>query len=188
MADLRLDLLVIPTYNSYSLSIADASTYVTSPPLVNSPTIEITPPGYLTISLPFETEGLTTYLSSTLGITGPLEGLCNLPDGVWLFKYSVSPQYKNYVEKSFMRTEIIQEKFDRAFMKLDMMECDKAIKKQHQVELNTIYFFIQGSIASANNCSLLEAQRLYDAADKMLDKFIYGECGCTGNNFITNFI
>jgi hypothetical protein len=39
-----LDILVIPTYNTLTLGIADASTYDTDPPVVSSPTIEITIP------------------------------------------------------------------------------------------------------------------------------------------------
>jgi hypothetical protein len=31
-----------------------------------------------------------------------------------------------------MRTEQIQEKFDEAFMKLDMMECDRAIRHKQR--------------------------------------------------------
>jgi hypothetical protein len=34
MSDLKLDILVIPTYNSTTLGVADASTYPTNPPVV----------------------------------------------------------------------------------------------------------------------------------------------------------
>jgi hypothetical protein len=83
--------------------------------------------------------------------------------------------------------ERLQEKFDEAFMKLDMMECDKAIRAQSKVELNTIYFFIQGAIAAANNCAVDEANKLYLQADKMLNYFINNNCGCTGNNYLLNY-
>jgi hypothetical protein len=68
-------------------------------------------------------------------------------------------------------------------MKLDMMECDQAIKTQAKVDLNTIYFFIQGSIAAANNCAIIESSKLYETAYKMLSHFIANNCGCTGNNY-----
>ena len=38
-----LDILVIPTYNTLTLGVADASTYNTNPPVVTAPTIEIEP-------------------------------------------------------------------------------------------------------------------------------------------------
>ena len=68
-------------------------------------------------------------------------------------------------------------------MKLDMMECDRAIKEQSQVKLNTINIFIQGVIASANNCANIEAMKLYEKADKMLTTFFKKDCNCTGNNY-----
>ena len=86
-----------------------------------------------------------------------------------------------------MRIDKLQEKFDSAFLKLNMMECDGAIKTQSSVQLNTINFFIQGSLAAANNCAEKEANRLYNQADKMLDSFIKSDCGCGGNNYIQNF-
>lgn len=187
MADLKLDILVVPTYNTLTLGIADASTYLTNPPTVSSPTIEITVPGFDTVSLPFAVEDFNIFTSSTLELTVVGEPLLPLPDGVYTFKYTVSPAFENYVTKTFIRTEQIQEKFDKAFMKLDMMECDRAIKTQSKVDLNTIYFFIQGAIASANNCAIDESNKLYQQATLMLNNFIKNNCGCSGNNYINNF-
>jgi hypothetical protein len=85
-----------------------------------------------------------------------------------------------------MRTELIQEKFDGAFMKLDMMECDLAIKKQQKVNLNSIYYFIQGAIAAANNCAVATSNKLYNQANIMLNSFINNKCNCYGNNYLNN--
>ena len=87
-----------------------------------------------------------------------------------------------------MRVEQIQETFDEAFMKLDMMECDLAIKQQQKVELNSIYYFIQGSIAAANNCAVDTANKLYTQASKMLSNFIKNNCGCSGSNYFNSFV
>jgi hypothetical protein len=187
MADLKLDILVIPTYNALTLGVADASTYPTSPPIVSSPTIDITIPSFGEVSLPFIVNDFNVFSSSTLGITAVGEPLVPLPDGVYTLTYTVAPAFENSVTKTFMRTEVIQEKFDKAFMKLDMMECDRAIKTQQKVDLNSIYFFIQGSIAAANNCAVDESNKLYAQATKMLNNFTKNNCNCSGNNFITNF-
>lgn len=183
MANLRLDILILPTYNKEILGIADASTYPDDPPIVSSPTIEIDVPALGKVYLPFVINDFNLFTSVTLEITeaGDLQ---SLPDGIYQFKYTISPAYINYVEKSFMRTDKIQEKFDGAFMKLDMMECDQLIKKQAKVNLNTISFYIQGAIAAANNCALIQAAKLYAHADKMLDNFISSNCGCSGTNYI----
>jgi hypothetical protein len=186
MADLKLDILVLPTYNTTTLGIADASVYPDSPPIVSSPTIEIDIPTLGKIYLPFVYDDFNIFTSVTLGIT-ELGDIQPLPDGVYYLKYSIAPAYENYVEKSFMRVEKLQEKFDGAFMKLDMMECDQLIKRQAKVDLNTIYLYIQGAIAAANNCAVTQATKLYIHADKMLDKFISANCGCSGNNYPLNY-
>lgn len=186
MADLKLDILVIPTYNVKTLGVADASVYPTNPPVVSGATIEITVPGFGTVIKPFSVNDFNVFTTSNLGIS-PAGVDQPLPDGVYRLKYSVAPAYINFVEKSIMRIEQLQEKFDEAFMKLDMMECDRAIKTQASVDLNSINFFIQGSIAAANNCAELEANKLYNQADMMLNNFIKNNCGCSGTNYVINF-
>jgi len=187
MADLNLDILVIPTYNTKTLGVADISTYPDSPP-VQAPTIEITVPGFGIVSIPFVPNDFNVFNSTSLELTAVGEDLLPIPDGVYTLTYSVTPAFENYVTKTIIRVEQLQEKFDEAFMKLDMMECDLAIKKQSKVELSTIYFLIQGSIASANECAVDVANKLYLQASKMLTNFINNNCGCSGTNYVTNFV
>ena len=187
MPTLNLDILVINTYNTFTLGIADISTYPTDPPVVSSPSIEITMPGFLPVTLPFTVNDFNVFNSTTLELTPVGSPTVPLPDGVYYLTYSVAPAYENYVNKTIMRVEQIQEKFDNAFMKLDMMECDLAIKTQSKVQLNSIWYMIQGSIAAANNCAVDTANKLYAQANNMLDNFISNNCGCSGNNYINNF-
>jgi hypothetical protein len=187
MADLKLDILVINTFNTLTLGIADISVYPTDPPNVSAPTIEITMPGFDPVVLPFVPQDFNVFNSTTLGLTAFGSGNTPLPDGVYFLKYTVAPAYVNYVERNIMRVEQIQEKFDNAFMKLDMMECDSAIRTQAKVQLNSIWYMIQGSIAAANNCAIDTANKLYVQANTMLDNFIRNNCGCSGNNYIVNF-
>lgn len=186
MANLRLDIIIVPTYDSQTLTILDASTYPSTPPIAN-PVIEITVPGFDKVVLPFTPNTFNVFNSETLGLTDPGDSLLPLPDGVYFIKYSVTPAYQNYVERSIMRVDQLQEKFDLAFMRLDMMQCDLAIKTQQKVQLNSIYYFIQGSIAAANKCAIDEANKLYNQANKMLNSL--SKCGCnpSGNNYVTNF-
>lgn len=186
MADLKLDFLVVPTYNTYTLGIADASTYPLAPP-VSAPTIELEVPGFGLVSLPFSINDFNIYTSTSLGITPVGDPQVPIPDGVYYIKYSVAPAYQNFVQKTIMRVDQLQEKFDSAFMKLDMMQCDAAIRKQQMVDLNSIYYFIQGSIAAANNCAVDTANKLYNQANKMLNQFIANKCNCSGNNYVNNF-
>jgi hypothetical protein len=181
MPVLNLNILVVPTYNLNTLCVVDASTYPDVDD-VTSPTIEITPPGFNLVVLPFNINSFNIFTTTNLGICD--DCVHPLPDGIYYLKYSIAPAYENYVEKTILRVDKLQEKFDEAFMKLDMMECDRAIKQQSKVELNSIYFFIQGAIAAANNCATVEAIKLYNQADKLLNYFIKNNCGCTGNNYM----
>tara|TARA_R110000868_G_scaffold26620_3_gene102343 strand:- start:1835 stop:2395 length:561 start_codon:yes stop_codon:yes gene_type:complete len=183
---LTLDILVLPTYNTLTMAIADASTYPASPP-VSAPSIEIVVPAFGSVSLPFVPDQVNLFNSTSLGLTQVGDPLLPLPDGVYSLKYTVAPAYLNFVNKTIIRVDKLQEKFDGAFMRLDMMECDRAIKTQQKVDLNSIYFFIQGAIAAANNCAVDEANRLYVQADRMLDHFLGSNCYCSGNNYVINF-
>ena len=181
-----LNIVVLPTYDINTLAVADASIYDDSPPIVVTPTLEIEVPGFGPVFKTFVVQTTNIYNSTDLGITiaGHEEPL---PDGIYCLTYSIYPPQENYIEKSFLRVDRLQEKFDEAFMKLDMMECDRAIKTQAKVDLFTIYFFIQGAIASANNCAIIESTKLYTRASSMLNSFIGNNCGCSGTNYITNF-
>lgn len=186
MADLKLDILVISTYNVLTLAIADASTYPNIPPVVTSPLIEIDVPGFGVTALPFVVDNLNIFTSSSLGITEAGNDQA-LPDGIYKLKYSIAPAVTNFVEKTILRVDKLQEKFDNAFLQLAMMECDRALKTQSSVTLNTINFFIQGAIAAANNCAEYESNKLYIQADNMLNSFLKSNCGCSGNNYQLNF-
>jgi hypothetical protein len=184
MADTRLDILVVPTYNAKTLGIADASTYNGIP---SASSIEITVPALGQVVLPFNYNSFNVFNSTSLGLSDVGQPLIPLPDGVYLLKYSIAPAYLYSVEKSIIRVDQLQEKFDSAFMKLDMMECDMAIKTQQKVTLSSINFFIQGAIAAANNCAIAEANKLYAQANRMLDNFNKNGCQCSGNNYTVNF-
>jgi hypothetical protein len=134
---MTLDFLVINTYTTETLAIADTSVYDTDPPVVSAPTMQITVPGYTSpVAIPFNVQQINTYNSTILGLT-VFPATAPLPDGVYFMRYSVAPATVNYVEKNIMRTAAIQEKFDSAFMKLDMMECDSAIRTQAKVVLSS---------------------------------------------------
>lgn len=188
MPTLKLDILVVPTYNTLTLGVADASTYPTDPPSVTSPSIAIDVPNFGIVTLPFNVNDFNIFNSASLGLSTVGDPLIPLPDGIYTLTYSVAPAYENYVTKTIIRVEQLQEKFDSAFMKLDMMECDLAIKTQSKVTLNSIYYMIQGSIAAANNCAVDTSNKLYAQANRMLNNFIKNNCGCSGNNYNINFV
>jgi hypothetical protein len=170
-----LDIYVLQTYDVKTLAVLDNSVY--APPIVN-PTIEITPPAFNSIAIPFIPDTYNIFNSEMLGISPVGSPVQPLPDGVYQLRYSIAPTLTSYVSKSFMRTDAIQEKFDTAFMTSELMECDNKLKEQAKLQLDTIYFLIQGSIAAANNCAITESEQLYSKASAMLDRFISKGCRC----------
>jgi hypothetical protein len=185
-----LNFLVINTYSTLTLGVADTSTYDSGPTgasmLITLPTGTTTLTGGTTVTIPFTANDYNVFNSATLQLT--VVGTTNpLPDGIYGLTYSIVSPVSPPVSKSIMRTDRIQEKFDSAFMKLDMMECDMAIKTQQKVTLSSIYFLIQGSIAAANNSAITQSRKLYQQADMMLNNFLKNNCGCSGNNYIVNF-
>jgi hypothetical protein len=187
MDELILNITIVPTFDVQSLSVLDISTYPDPAPIPRPTyTMEIDIPGFGSVTVPFEELSLNVYFSDTLEITET--GVQQpLPDGIYYFKYSVDIEGVSPAEKTIMRVDRLQARFDEAFMQLDMMECDQAIKTQSKVDLSTIYFFIQGSVAAANNCDPVTANKLYNRASKMLDTFINNNCGCSGTNYLVNF-
>lgn len=176
-----LDILVIPTYDTTKIAVLDNSVY---DPVAILPSLSITMSSFDSVILPFTPNSYNVYDSEDLGLTLSGEDNIELLDGVYTLIYSAN---STSITKNIMRVDKLQEKFDEAFMTLDMMECDGALKKQAKTNLLSIYFFIQGSVAAANNCAIEQANKLYIQAAKMLNSFLRNNCGCSDNNYVVNF-
>lgn len=180
-----LDFLITPTYNVNTLAVADTSTYDEDPADPDSPTLEISVPGFYSVVIPFVPEEVNVINSTILGLTET--GQSALPDGVYVIRYSISPSYANFVEKSIMRVDKLMEEFDEAFLTLDIADCSGPIKKQDKIALDTIFYFIQGAVSAANNCATEEAVKLYNKASKLLRDFNRRGGECCGTNTLTKF-
>src|SRR5688572_19115909 len=100
----RLNFDIIDTHDFKTLGVLDTSWY--NPDIkIETPTIEILPPGYTFAASPFFMIGaLNVYNSNGLGITKASceEELVQLPDGIWKVKYSICPNDKLFIEKFFL--------------------------------------------------------------------------------------
>ena len=72
-----LDFLVLNTYNTLTLGVADISVYDIT---IVSPTIEIVIPGGDTVSLPFTPNDFNVFNSTSLGLTPVGATLTPLPE------------------------------------------------------------------------------------------------------------
>jgi len=100
MPALNLDIIVVPTYSTLTLGVADASTYPTNPPIVTAPTIEINVPSLGIVILPFTPNDFNIFTSASLGLSILGQPLIPLPDGIYTLKYTVEPAYENFVVKA----------------------------------------------------------------------------------------
>lgn len=174
----RLNFSIQDTHDFKTLGILDTSWY--NPNIkVETPTIEILPPGYKVAVSPFFMPGaLNVYNSNGVGITKASceEELIDLPDGIWKVKYSICPNDQLFVERFFLKTDQIQCRYEKAFLSLDLkLPSDSDEEKRKRKDLAEIEFYIQGAIAAANDKNAVLAIELYNKADKLLDK--WGKCG-----------
>lgn len=172
-----LDFTIVDTHNPLTMGIADTSFYPENFVVVN-PTYEITPPSFLKAAVPYEVHEVLFINSNTLNITCvPTPALLTpLPDGIWTIKQSIAPPINWNVEKKFLRTTNIEQKFGKAFLKTDLIECNQDVRYEQMKILDQIYFYIQAAISAANQCNYILAMKLYNYANKMLDNFTKGIC------------
>lgn len=172
-----LDFTVVNTHNPYTIGIADTSLYPTNFSIAN-PTYEIKPPSFPKAVVEFPKNDILVLNSNNLNITcvDNIRNLMELPDGIWTITQTISPAITYNVEKSFLRTVQIEQRFGNAFLKTDLVQCDKWIKDNDLKILNQANFYIQAAIAAGNQCNMKLAMDLYRAADKIITNFLKGNC------------
>lgn len=172
-----LDFTVVDSHNTLTLGIMDTSLYPQGF-IIQNPTYEITPPSFPKAVVIFPPNQLIFLNSNTLNITcvSSINNLVPIPDGIWTVRQSITPAIDHNIERTFIRTTQIEQKFGKAFLKTDMIECNQDIKIEQMKVLDEIYFYIQAAISAANQCNNLLAMKLYTNANTMLDNFINGRC------------
>ncbi len=163
---IKLDINIIPSYNTHTLIIGDASEYPFGT-AINNPYLEVTPPGFQKVTLIFSPKNLNVYNSNSLNLT---DSDCTqpLPDGIYKLKYSIQPNYEIYTEKSFFKIDQLLELFDSAFLKLDIIDCNLSYNQKMRKKLHEIELFIQSAVSAANKCNDKLATDLYKMAYKLL--------------------
>lgn len=175
MAVPKLDIILIDTYNLYNIAIGDMSFYPSGWNII-SPSVQITPPGYNSVNIAFTANSLNLYDSESLGITCTGGDKVKLPDGLYKFKYSITPAYTYYVEKTFMKVDGILEKLDELFISTDIAQCDEGLSDKQFRAIRDIEMYIQFSMSSAKKCANKYAIEAYQKAVKLL--YIYQKSLC----------
>lgn len=168
---MRLDLDVLRNSSIKRMVITDESLYESTIP--TGATLEITPPGWNKIVVPFTPNAANSYTSINLGLS--CDDYIALPDGIYKLKYSVFPNTTNFVEKTFMRVEKLICKYGKVLLNLHL-EDDCPIDKSSLDKMNEIRLLIEGAVAAANSCDNELAYQLYDKANCLLDRIKICEC------------
>lgn len=167
-----LNLLLLDTHNLNTLGVADLSQYPTGFSII-SPSLEVIPPSFPVTTLVFTPNSLNVFNGTDLGIgCYDPNNLCEIPDGYWQIKYTISPAQTYFVQKSFMRTQVLQRMLGQLFLSLDLDKCDEVIKSQDMDQIDQINYYIQTSIAAANECNAKLAIDLYNIAFRMTHQML----------------
>lgn len=176
----QLSLEVPETNNCSVFRVLDTSLY-TSELDVTCGTLQITSPGF---NEPVSIEVLPSFNlilnACTLGIqtSGCGTDSSILPDGIYVIKYSVSPNDKVYVEYQYLRVCQTLNKYFNELCKLELAACEpQADVKEQLDELRLIRSFVDAAKVKVEICeSPYEGMELLTYAQKRLQKFSNKYC------------
>jgi len=189
MANHVLSLEVPQVMNECILKILDTSVYQTANPTIPiiCPTLNITVPGFGysnqiegTTMTNFVNTGHITLTACDLQLQNTNCGTqyYNIPDGIYIIKYSVSPNDTVYVEYNHLRISHALNKYYNILCDVDAAACDPPFKiKQKLEELRLIFMYLQAAKSKVEFC--LEPQKgmsLYNYALKLLNKLECKNC------------
>ncbi len=183
MADKHILSLEIPdVVNCEIMSIKDTSQY--TPNLaVDCPELQITKAGFNTFALVKTTQNFDLNLTACdLGLQTTDCGSVQttIPDGIYIIKYSVSPNDKVYVEYNHLRVTSILIKYYKVLCDIDLNVCEPYSDRKSLIdEMQYIKILIEGAVAKVEYCNSPHiGMDMYNYALKRLEKLICKTAGC----------
>lgn len=172
--------------NECILKILDTSVYQTANPAIPvvCPTLNITVPGFgysnQIDATNFYNDGFITLTACDLQLQTVDCGTkyFNLPDGIYIIKYSVSPNETVYVEYNHLRITHALNMYYKVLCDVDLAACDPPFIVKEKLEaLRLIFMYLQSAKSKVEFC--LEPQKgmsLYNYAVKLLNKLSCTNC------------
>lgn len=181
MAKHKLSLEIPDTLNSCILRVVDTSIY--NPDItVTCPLLQITVPGF---SMPVFIDNVLPNFSLNLSacLLKIQSQNCNttyndLPDGIYIIKWSIAPNDYVYVEYNHLRITKALNKIKNIYCELDLGACepDQTIKKK-LAELREIQSFLEAAKAKVEYCrEVKKGIELYKYALERLNKITCRTC------------
>jgi hypothetical protein len=187
MADKHILSLEIPTVsNCELLCIKDTSQYATEL-AVDCEELLITLPGYSVPVLIKVDKGFDMCLTAcVLALQKTQCGTIQqkLPDGIYIIRYSVSPNSKVFVEYNHLRTTSLLTDYYQVLCDLNIEACQPETSKQELLsEMNFIRTMIDAAVANVEYCqSSAQGMQLYSYAKQRLSKVNCPSGNCGGSN------
>lgn len=183
----KLSLHIPNTMDDWQLVIQDTSIYADLIP-VSCPTLQIQLPGFITattvtdttIPNPLAPGFIRQFTACSLNVQTESCGTrydC-LPDGIYIIKYSVSPNDVVFVEYNHLRITKALKQWNEKLCELDMAPCDPDKEKKAKLdELMEIKAFLESAKNRVEYCHKAnEGMELYNYAKKRLDKLDCKTC------------
>jgi hypothetical protein len=176
----QLSLELPDSNNIRVMRIADTSFYAEGLP-VDCATLSITSPGFNQPRNIEVIKGFNLPLNAcTLGLqtTGCQQLTQPLPDGIYVIRYSVSPNDKSHVEYKHLRITQTNNRYFNLMCELEVGACEPdADIKERLEELRLIKSFIDAAKAKVEFCHEPEkGMELLAYAKKRLDRITSGLC------------
>ena len=170
-----LDLNIFDMRDSTTIAIVDVSTYVAIP-ISSQVALQVTPPGYPTINIPFTPGTVNVYKCVDLGITCNDSGCTSLPDGIYNIIYTIvpniniiSPGVNTTVDLKFIKIDQIKCLYQHAFLRIDLQCCPTEEIKKYKHQLREIKLLVDGSVANCAEGNYRLSFELYSKAEQLLN-------------------
>lgn len=185
-----LSLHIPHTMNDWSLTIMDTSVYSDLIP-ISCPTLQVLLPGFTSAttfnenSIPPLAPGFIRHMTAcALEVQTTNCGTTYdcLPDGIYVIRYSVSPNDIVYVEYNHLRITQAMKKYQQLLCDLELEAC--AITKDKQIRLNALQqvkMYLDAAVATVEFChDPTKGMTIYNYALTLLNKL---DCstGCSSN-------
>jgi hypothetical protein len=168
------------------LRVEDTSVYNPLMPYI-CPTVQVLVPGYAECITLNDTTTPIISQNFILNLTAcDLKiqlGFCDsefdpIPDGIYVIKYSLSPNDKMFVEYNHLRVTAIKAELRSKLCELQLSACEPIPETQANFDyLMNVSNYIEAAQAKADWCLDCEkAMVLYNYAQKLLDKYVCKLC------------
>lgn len=178
-----LSLETLDTLNESILRVVDTSVY--NPNInIECPLLEVTLPGFgyaVQLDDTFISSGFAVNLTACdLEVQTEACGsrYDRLPDGIYVLRYSVSPNDVVFVEYNYLRVSKLMNRYQRILCELDLSACEPPGDVAKKIELlRQIKTYIEAAKAKVEIChEPKKGMELYTYAKKLLAKFDCRSC------------